>query len=101
MSNNTPVKPEVKPDAKPEVKAEEAVKEAGPLLETIHVNLAPSAVHLNYAGRQYVHGQTYTVDRDTAWALKEMMNRGWSHEASLTDKTDYTKRGRQTGRSFA
>lgn len=70
-----------------------------PVLESLRMDLPPSMQHINYAGRQYAHGQTYSVERNTAWALKEIMNRGWSHEASLKDATDYSKR--RSGRTFA
>ena len=64
------------------------------------MDLAPGAgLALNSGGRQYVHGATYKVPVDVAWFLKEQMARGWSHEASLKDRSDYSKnRVGRTGR---
>ena len=73
-------------DAKPEQETPVEV------LESIHIDLAPGASQaLNTGGRQFVHGGTYMVPVNVAWFLKEQMARGWSHEASLKDRSDYSK----------
>jgi hypothetical protein len=80
-------------------KKEDEAEKPLPVLESVRLDLPPSMAAINLAGRQYVHGQTYAVPMDVAWSLKEIMNRGWTHEASLKDPTDYSKR--RSGRAFA
>ena len=82
-------------DAKPEQEAPVEV------LETVQMDLAPGAgMALNYGGRQFIHGASYKVPANVAWGLKELMARGWSHEASLKDRSDYSKnRVNRSGRS--
>lgn len=76
----------LKKDAKPE--------QATPVevLETINIDLAPThGLALNIGGRQFVHGMSYTLPVGVVWTLKEAMNRGWAHENSLQDRTNYSK----------
>ena len=84
------------------LKKEETVEETvAPILESVHIDLAPGqGASISYGGFAFVHGATYQLPVNVAAGVKEVMNRGRAHEASLADRTDYSKNRRVTGRSY-
>ena len=83
------------------LKKDEPAEEVKPATESLHIDLAPGqGAAINYGGFQFVHGATYNLPIPVAAGVKEVMNRGWAHEASLADRTDYTKNKRVGGRAY-
>ena len=82
-------------------KDEPAAETVAPVLESLHIDIAPGqGAAINFGGFQFVHGATYNLPVNVAAGVKEVMNRGWAHEASLADRTDYTKNKRVGGRAY-
>lgn len=52
-------------------------------LEPILIDLAGHSTKITLDGKQYFHGVTYYFSRSQAATIREIMHRGWKHEAEL------------------
>ena len=54
--------------------------------EDVFIDLPESALCLRIDGIAYMHNMTYTVGRNKANSMREMMAKSWEHEAEINGK---------------
>ena len=94
------------PDGEPMWEEVEVFDKKGNILRTeklelwdLKIDLAPTGAHdgsyIMCGGTQYVHGLTYRVNTHVLRSLKDIMSRGWVHDAIINGRNENEYR-RQT-----